>query len=93
MLRKAELSLMSFLYRNRTVRLAKRRTEMLKRVCLSSAMVFLFFQWDYKLDRLIKGNEEIAKPQSFMIDGPDPFRMSEKEWEEVQAHYINFYYR
>lgn len=93
MLRKAELNIMSFLYRNRTVRLAKRRTEILKRVSLSSALVFLLFQWDYKVDRLIKGSEEIGKSQSFMIDGPDPFRMSEKEWEEVQAHYINFYYR
>jgi hypothetical protein len=76
-LRKAELSLMSFLYSNRSVRLAKRRTEIIKRVSLSCALAFLLFQWEYKLDRMIKSSEEIAKPQSFMIDGPDPFCMSE----------------
>ena len=28
-----------------------------------------------------------------MIDGPDPFEMGQKEWDTVQAHYLNFYYR
>ncbi len=77
-LRKAEVSLMSILYRNRTVRLAKKRTEMLKRFSISTVIVFLLFQWDYKLDRKIREDEKIAKPMSFMIDGPDPFQMTEK---------------
>jgi hypothetical protein len=93
MLRKAEVSLMSFLYRNRTIRLAKKRTDILKKLSISSFIIFFFFQWDYKLDRYIRETDKIAKPQSFMIDGPDPFQMSEKEWDTVQAHYLHFYYR
>jgi hypothetical protein len=62
-------------------------------LALSSGIVVLFMQSEYKIDRLISANEEISKPRSFMIDGPDPFEMGQKEWDTVQAHYLNFYYR
>jgi hypothetical protein len=92
-LRRAEVSLMSFLYTNRSVRLAKKRTEYLKRVSFACVLTLVLYQWEYKTERLISTNEELAKPHSFMIDGPDPFHLSEKEWETVHSHYLSFYYR
>lgn len=74
--RRAEVSLMSYLYRNRTVRLAKKRSEMFRRLAIASTLMVVWYQCEYKVDRLIKANEELAKPESFMIDGPDPFKMS-----------------
>jgi hypothetical protein len=56
-LRRAEVTLMAYLYRNRTIRLAKKRTEFLKNLALSSGIVVLFMQSEYKIDRLISANE------------------------------------
>jgi hypothetical protein len=54
--RRAEVSVMSYLYSNRTVRLAKKRSEILKRLSIASALVIVWYQCEYQVDRLIKAS-------------------------------------
>ena len=92
-LRKLELGALTHLFKNQTIRLAKRRTTILKRMSISIFLVFAFIQLDTTTNAYISGNDEQSKPFSFYIDGPDPFRMTEEEWEIMQGHYMNFHYR
>ncbi len=74
-LRKLELGVLSHLFKNQTIRMAKRRTTVLKRMSVSFFAVFIINQSNIISDAYILGNEEQNKPYSFFIDGPDPFRM------------------
>lgn len=66
---------MSYLLKNRTVRLAKKRSEIMKRVTLSLAILIVWKQTEYMSDRMISENEELSKGKSFYIDGADPFKL------------------
>jgi hypothetical protein len=79
-LRKLELGVLSHLYKNRTVRLAKRRTTILRRLAVSFVAVFAILQMDMISNAYIRGNEEQSKPYSFFREGPDPFRLTPEEW-------------
>lgn len=93
LLRRAELSIMSYLLKNRTIRLAKKRSEVMKRVSISLAVLIVWKQTEYMSDRMIRESEELSKGKSFHIDGADPFKLEEKDWDMVQHHYMSFYYR
>lgn len=56
LLRRAEISLMSFLLKNRTVRLAKKRSEVMKNVAISLGVLILWKQSEYMTDRLVSQN-------------------------------------
>jgi hypothetical protein len=60
---------------------------------LAMILSSVIFQWQYKTDRLIKAAEELSKPESFYIDGPDPFKMTPEEWKQIEDHYMSFHYR
>lgn len=75
-LRKLELGVLSHLFKNQTIRMAKRRTKVLKRMSISFFVVFTIGQLDLASAAYLKGNDEQNKPYSFFIDGPDPFRMT-----------------
>lgn len=47
------------------------------RVSVATALATIIIGWNYKTERLIRANEELKKPFSFWIDGPDPFLMTE----------------
>lgn len=84
---------MGFLLKNRTVRLAKKRSEVMKKAALSLAVLIVWKQTEYMSDRMISQSEELSKGKSFQIDGADPFELKERDWDVVQHHYMSFYYR
>lgn len=47
---------MSFLLKNRTVRLAKKRSEVMRKVALSLGILIVWKQTEYMTDRLISQN-------------------------------------
>ena len=82
--KKMELSIFSYLYRRRTVRMAKKYTNFAKSICFAMTAHYFLNQSSWKEDLLIKNYEEMEKPQSFFIDGPDPFKLTEEQWRIIQ---------
>ena len=56
LLGRAEISIMSFLLKNRTVRLAKKRSEVMRKVTLSLGILIVWKQTEYMTNRLISQN-------------------------------------
>ena len=56
-LRVLEYNLMKYLYKNRTVRLAKKRAEYFKALSLSLFLTIVLLQSDFKEKRLVWANE------------------------------------
>jgi N-dimethylarginine dimethylaminohydrolase len=57
MWRKIELAILSYIYRNRTVRNAKRWAEQWKKLVYALITTSVVVNWNYKTDRLIKAEE------------------------------------
>ncbi len=57
MWRKIELTVLSFMYRNRTVRNAKRWANQCERFVYALILTSVIINWNYKTDRLLKAEE------------------------------------
>jgi hypothetical protein len=57
LLRKVEISLMSYLFKNRTLRLAKKRADFLKKISLSALIVIFWQQTEFKVSTMLRENE------------------------------------
>lgn len=57
MWRKIELTVLSFMYRNRTVRNAKRWADQCERFVYALILTSVIINWNYKTDRLLKAEE------------------------------------
>ena len=60
---------------------------------LAILIASVFFNTRWKEQLLIKNNEEVLKPQTFRIDGADPWVMTEKEWNVIEQHYMTWEFR
>ena len=69
---------MQVLYRKGTVRRAKKWANMAFHLNLAYFIATVFFNTNWKDILLVKNSEEVLKPQTFRIDGADPWVMTEK---------------
>ena len=51
---------------------------MAMRMSLAITVAGVMIKAKWKSELLIKNTEELQKPKSFIIDGPDPYTISEK---------------
>ena len=78
MWRKIELGILRLLYRKGTVRRAKHWSTYAQRLTASAIISTVLINMNWKEDLYIENNTKVNQPQSFMIDGPDPWKMSEE---------------
>ena len=75
------------------MRRSKRWAELTRKTAISLLITGLLFKLRWKEKLLVENNEELYKPFSFAIDGPEPFQMTPEQWGTIQEHYMEWNYR
>lgn len=60
-------------------------------VTFATVMHYFYSINEFKSKSMIEGYEELSKAKTIIIDGPDPFKLTEEEWKLIQEHYMRFH--